>query len=193
MTHCPFCQSTRTHVLSRSLQDYDNTIRVSIECEDCHTASAISARATPEEKAQMTKKAKEKEVAEAMSAIESILTKSAKTKETAEKAKQTEPRKPETYPEIFEHLFGPEAVKNMEKINSPPPKEENERGWLIEYELASGSRCWMTGLMRDMPAVSKEASDGMRFARKQDAELFMLQHPRACSLAHATEHEWLAD
>lgn len=193
MTHCPFCQSTRTHILSRTLQDYGNIIRISIECEDCHTASAVTARATLEEKEQIIKAAEKKAAAEAIKAIENIFSKGVKPKETTEKAKQIETRKPETYPDIFNHLFGDETAKSTGKVKPPSPKDENEHGWLIEYELTSGSRCWMTGLMRDMPTVSKEASDGMRFARKRDAELFMFQHPKACSLAHATEHEWQAD
>lgn len=182
-TTCPFCQSTRTHILSRSLQDYDNTARLSIECEDCQTASAITARATPEEKIQIRAEIAMREAKHAAAAA-------------ALSAKAEPIKKAQTLVEIFTDLFGRDNLtfnSAPQYAPNPPPKDENERGWLIEYQLDSGWRCWLSSLLGDSAIASGEASDGMRFARKQDAELFIFQHPKACSSAQATEHEWQAD
>jgi hypothetical protein len=81
-----------------------------------------------------------------------------------------------------------EAVKLVEELGQPAPAEQGEGleiGWMIEKRC--GPPEWYTG-----NGWSTDAGEGLRFARKADAEIILKKEKlHYCSVpVEATEHAW---
>ena len=75
-----------------------------------------------------------------------------------------------------------EKIKGLEEAPAVP-----ERGWMIE-NLAGVRPCWWTGV-KARP-WSMESLDGVRFARKEDAEAVMKYEEVGVGANTAVEHMW---
>ena len=71
----------------------------------------------------------------------------------------------------------------------------NESGWLIESNFSFPTPRWLRVSTCGIDAQRQarigwtdDASEAMRFGRRQDAEKFAYLHPQHCTLA---KHEWL--
>lgn len=56
ISHCPFCQSADTHVFTRSLIDYDNKVRTTLDCANCGMSFGFVEKATTEDKTRLKPK-----------------------------------------------------------------------------------------------------------------------------------------
>lgn len=184
--HCPFCQSADTHVFSRNLIDYDDKVRTTIDCAACGTSSGFTEKATVEDKIELKRKENpmkdEAKKPQDPSAIGSFLT----DLNTLFSKHSVAPNK-----SVFQGVEGAGKKLLEGGLVPPPASKQTEKGWLIEYNDILSTPLWLIAVDSIFAYTTADASEAIRFARKQDAELFMGMFPHQCTSAKATEHVWM--
>lgn len=194
--HCPFCQSANTHVFSRNLIDYDNQVRTTIDCADCGTSSGFTEKATTEDKIKLKRKenpmkeeAKKPQDPSAVGGFLTDLNALFSKHSVAPSMLGGNALGPDT--PVFQGVEGAGKKLLGGGFVPSPTVKQTEKGWLIEYNDVYSSPLWLIALDSIFAYTTPDASEAMRFARKQDAELFMEMFPYQCTGAKATEHAWV--